>query len=106
MCIRDRLSGVGGQGILSIATVIGKAALKEGLYMKQAEVHGMSQRGGDAGYDEKGVILFASEAKNLVGLTDKIMPFPPGYYYKNGSFILECNIYSECQQSAERECII
>ena len=41
------LSGVGGQGILSIATVIGKAALKEGLYMKQAEVHGMSQRGGE-----------------------------------------------------------
>lgn len=41
------LSGVGGQGILSIATVIGKAVLKEGLYMKQAEVHGMSQRGGD-----------------------------------------------------------
>lgn len=41
------LSGVGGQGILSIATVIGQAALKEGLYMKQAEVHGMSQRGGD-----------------------------------------------------------
>ena len=41
------LSGVGGQGILSIATVIGKAALTEGLYLKQAEVHGMSQRGGD-----------------------------------------------------------
>ena len=41
------LSGVGGQGILSIATVIGEAALKSGLYMKQAEVHGMSQRGGD-----------------------------------------------------------
>lgn len=41
------LSGVGGQGILSIATVIGKAALKDNLYMKQAEVHGMSQRGGD-----------------------------------------------------------
>lgn len=41
------LSGVGGQGILSIATVIGEAALKDGLYMKQAEVHGMSQRGGD-----------------------------------------------------------
>ena len=40
------LSGVGGQGILSIATVIGQAALKDGLYMKQAEVHGMSQRGG------------------------------------------------------------
>lgn len=41
------LSGVGGQGILSIAAVIGEAVLKEGLYMKQAEVHGMSQRGGD-----------------------------------------------------------
>lgn len=41
------LSGVGGQGILSIAAVVGEAALKEGLYMKQAEVHGMSQRGGD-----------------------------------------------------------
>ena len=41
------LSGVGGQGILSIATVIGEAALEEGLFMKQAEVHGMSQRGGD-----------------------------------------------------------
>ena len=39
------LSGVGGQGILSIAAVIGEAALEEGLYMKQAEVHGMSQRG-------------------------------------------------------------
>jgi indolepyruvate ferredoxin oxidoreductase beta subunit len=41
------LAGVGGQGILSIATVIGAAAVKSGLYMKQAEVHGMSQRGGD-----------------------------------------------------------
>lgn len=41
------LAGVGGQGILSIATVIGEAALAEGLYLKQAEVHGMSQRGGD-----------------------------------------------------------
>ena len=41
------LSGVGGQGILSIATVIGHAALAEGLHLKQAEVHGMSQRGGD-----------------------------------------------------------
>ena len=41
------LAGVGGQGILSIATVIGQAALEEDLYIKQAEVHGMSQRGGD-----------------------------------------------------------
>ena len=41
------LAGVGGQGILSIATVIGDAALNEGFFLKQAEVHGMSQRGGD-----------------------------------------------------------
>ena len=41
------ISGVGGQGILTIATVIGTAALSEGLELKQAEVHGMSQRGGD-----------------------------------------------------------
>ncbi|MGL4493724.1 MAG: indolepyruvate oxidoreductase subunit beta [Tannerellaceae bacterium] len=41
------LSGVGGQGILSIAAVIGKAAIKNDLHMKQAEVHGLSQRGGD-----------------------------------------------------------
>lgn len=40
------LSGVGGQGILSIAASIGMAALEHGLYLKQAEVHGMSQRGG------------------------------------------------------------
>ena len=47
MQINIILSGVGGQGILSIAAVIGEAALKEGWYMKQSEVHGMSQRGGD-----------------------------------------------------------
>lgn len=41
------LCGVGGQGILSIATVIGEAATEAGLNLKQAEVHGMSQRGGD-----------------------------------------------------------
>jgi indolepyruvate ferredoxin oxidoreductase, beta subunit len=41
------LAGVGGQGILSIAATIGLAAVDKGLYLKQAEVHGMSQRGGD-----------------------------------------------------------
>lgn len=40
------LAGVGGQGILSIAAAIGMAAMDEGLHVKQAEVHGMSQRGG------------------------------------------------------------
>ncbi len=41
------LAGVGGQGILSIASIIGVAAVNLGLHLKQAEVHGMSQRGGD-----------------------------------------------------------
>lgn len=41
------LAGVGGQGILSIAATIGLAAVEAGLYLKQSEVHGMSQRGGD-----------------------------------------------------------
>jgi indolepyruvate ferredoxin oxidoreductase beta subunit len=41
------LSGVGGQGILSIAATIGLAAVANNLFLKQSEVHGMSQRGGD-----------------------------------------------------------
>ena len=41
------LAGVGGQGILSIASCIGIAAVEKNMYLKQAEVHGMSQRGGD-----------------------------------------------------------
>jgi indolepyruvate ferredoxin oxidoreductase, beta subunit len=40
------LSGVGGQGILTIAATIGMAALQNNLHLKQSEVHGMSQRGG------------------------------------------------------------
>jgi len=41
------ISGVGGQGILSIAAAIGMAAVANDLFLKQSEVHGMSQRGGD-----------------------------------------------------------
>lgn len=47
MNINIILAGVGGQGILSIATIIGNTAVRQGLFLKQAEVHGMSQRGGD-----------------------------------------------------------
>ena len=39
------------------------------------------------GYDKNGVIVFASEAKNLVGLVKEIMPFPPGHYYQDGKFV-------------------
>ncbi len=39
------------------------------------------------GYDKKDAVVFASEPKNLVGLCKKIMPFPPGHYYKGGKFV-------------------
>ena len=39
------------------------------------------------GFDKDGVTVFASEPKNLVGLCDKVMPFPPGHYYKGGEFV-------------------
>ena len=53
------------------------------------------------GYDKNGVILFASEAKNLVGLADKIMPFPPGHYWKGGKFICYCDIAAVDQVSSD-----
>ena len=59
------------------------------------------------GYDKKGVIIFASEAKNLVGLTDKIMPFPPGHYYKNGRFVCYTDIAkvdAVCRDELETVC--
>ncbi len=43
------------------------------------------------GYDGE-TIVFASEAKNLVGLCKKIMPFPPGHFYKDGKFTCYCDI--------------
>ncbi|MBR1624209.1 MAG: asparagine synthase B, partial [Clostridia bacterium] len=45
------------------------------------------------GYDKKGSIVFASEAKNLVGLCETALPFPPGYYCKNGKFVPYDEIY-------------
>ena len=44
------------------------------------------------GYDGKGTIVFASEAKNLVGIADRIMPFPPGCFWKDGEFVRYCDI--------------
>ena len=59
------------------------------------------------GYDKDGIILFASEPKNLVGIADKIMPFPPGYYYKDGKFYCYCDIAKEdtvCTDDLETAC--
>ena len=71
------LSGVGGQGILSIATIIGDAATRAGLNLKQAEVHGMSQRGGEV---ESGLRLSDTEIhSDLVplGAADIILSMEP-----------------------------
>lgn len=59
------------------------------------------------GYDENGAIVFASEAKNLVKLVKKVMPFPPGHYYKDGKFVQYCDItkVSEvCHDDLETVC--
>lgn len=59
------------------------------------------------GYSESGTIVFASEAKNLVKLVKKIMPFPPGHYYKDGKFICYCDITKVekvCHDSLETVC--
>ena len=66
------LAGVGGQGILTIATIIGDAAARRGINLKQAEVHGMSQRGGDVqsnlrlSTDEIYSDLIAQDAADLI----------------------------------------
>ena len=44
------------------------------------------------GFDATGTIIFASEAKNLVGIAKEIMPFPPGHYYIDGKFICYSDI--------------
>ena len=59
------------------------------------------------GFDRKGVVAFASEAKNLVGIAETINPFPPGHYYKNGEFIRYCEIdrpASFCKDDLETAC--
>lgn len=60
------------------------------------------------GYDQAGIIVFASEAKNLVGLVEKIRPFPPGHYYKDGIFTCYCDIAEPngiCYDSLENVCL-
>ncbi len=59
------------------------------------------------GYDADGVIVFASEAKNLTGICESIMPFPPGHFYKNGEFVCYSDIAKVteiCFDSMETVC--
>ncbi len=88
------LAGVGGQGILTIATIIGDAAAANGLSLKQAEVHGMSQRGGDV---QSNLRLSTDEIySDLIkqGATDLIISMEPmealryvPYLDKNGCVV-------------------
>ncbi len=88
------LSGVGGQGILSIAAIIGEAAIKEGLHIKQSEVHGMSQRGGDV----QSNLRISSEPIHSdlipIGKADMIISLEPMealryvQYLKSGGYII------------------
>ena len=59
------------------------------------------------GYDDSGAILFASEPKNLVGLVEKITPFPPGHYYRGGRFICyhdPAKVEKLCRDDLETSC--
>ena len=59
------------------------------------------------GYDGEGTILFASEAKNLVGLCGEIRPFPPGHYYKGGEFVCYrdmTSVKTVCEDDLETVC--
>ena len=71
------LSGVGGQGILSIATIIGEAATRMGLTLKQAEVHGMSQRGGDVQSNLRLSDEFIASDLIALGTADMIISLEP-----------------------------
>jgi indolepyruvate ferredoxin oxidoreductase, beta subunit len=71
------LAGVGGQGIISIASIIGYAALEQGMFLKQSEVHGMSQRGGDVMSNLR--LSHAEIASDLIpyGQADMIISIEP-----------------------------
>jgi len=94
------LAGVGGQGILSIASVIDMAALKSGLSVKQSEVHGMSQRGGAVHCHLR--ISDQNIYSDLIGLgnADIIISVEPlealrylPYLHKNGQIVSSVNFF-------------
>ena len=59
------------------------------------------------GYDKDGAIMFASEAKNLVGLCKEVCPFPPGHYYAFGKFVRYADLTTVkeyCKDDLETVC--
>ena len=107
------LAGVGGQGILSIAAAIGLAAIENNLYIKQAEVHGMSQRGGDVQSNLR--ISDKPIASDLIahGCADIIIAIEPmeslrylPYLGKNGRIITNTTPYVNIPNYPDIEKII
>ena len=107
------LSGVGGQGILTIATIIGEAATSSGLMLKQAEVHGMSQRGVDV---QSNLRLSDKEiASDLIalGCADMIISLEPmealrylPYLNKNGWIITSSSPIKNIPNYPEEETLL
>ncbi len=107
------LAGVGGQGILSIAATIGMAAVNNGLHLKQAETHGMSQRGGDV---QSHLRLSDKEiASDLIpmGKADMILSVEPmeslrylPYLSPQGWLITNCNPFINIPDYPEKEIIL
>ncbi len=102
------LAGVGGQGILSIASIIGYAALKKGLNLKQAEVHGMSQRGGDvqshfrlADYEIASDLIPQGQADLIISVEPmeslRYLPWlsPKGWLITNDQAFININNYPQ-----------
>ena len=100
------IAGVGGQGILSIAAILGSAAINNNLYIKQAETHGMSQRGGDvqshARLSDRPVFsdLIAKGTADLILSVEpmealRYLPFlsPDGYLVANSAPLLNIPDY-------------
>ncbi len=107
------LAGVGGQGILSVATIIGYAALENKLQLKQAETHGMSQRGGDVQSHLR--ISKTAIASDLVpiGGADLVLSSEPmealrylPFLAPDGYIITRCNPFVNVPNSPEESKVI
>jgi len=107
------LAGVGGQGILTIATIIGDAATAAGLSLKQAEVHGMSQRGGDV----QSNLRLSTETihSDLIkqGTADLIISMEPmealryvQYLHENGSVVTSSHPFKNIPNYPDEEALM
>ena len=107
------LAGVGGQGILTIATIIGDAAAAAGVNLKQAEVHGMSQRGGDV----QSNLRLSTEAiySDLIkqGAADMIISMEPmealrylPYLNKEGVAVTSSNTFKNIPNYPDEEALM